>query len=61
MSVGVEPGGDRLVNALRSVQAAGVEVDDIALRQPKLDEVFLALTGQALEDESGSAAPGHAA
>ncbi len=27
-------------------------VDDVALRAPKLDEVFLALTGQSLEDET---------
>ncbi|HZD72005.1 MAG TPA: AAA family ATPase, partial [Actinomycetes bacterium] len=61
VSVGVEPGGDRLMTALRSVEAAGVGVEDIALRQPKLDEVFLALTGQSLQDGSGAAAAGHAA
>ena len=41
--------------ALRVLEAVGVEIDDIALRQPKLDEVFLALTGQPIED--GSAQP----
>ncbi|HZC99101.1 MAG TPA: AAA family ATPase, partial [Actinomycetes bacterium] len=61
VSVGVERSGDRLMTALRSVEAAGVEVEDIAFRQPKLDEVFLALTGQSLEDGKGSAAAGHAA
>jgi ABC-2 type transport system ATP-binding protein len=55
VSVGVEPGGGRLMTALRAVEAAGVEVEDIALRQPKLDEVFLALTGQSLEDGTGAA------
>ena len=35
-----------LVAAVRSVEASGVEIDDIALRQPTLDEVFLALTGR---------------
>jgi ABC-2 type transport system ATP-binding protein len=34
------------MEALRAVEEAGVEVEDIALRQPRLDEVFLALTGQ---------------
>ena len=29
----------------RALDAAGLEIDDIALRQPTLDEVFLALTG----------------
>jgi hypothetical protein len=32
---------------LRSVDAAGIELEDISLRQPNLDEVFLALTGVA--------------
>jgi ABC-2 type transport system ATP-binding protein len=51
VSVSVEPGTDRLMAAIRSVEAAGVAIDDIALRQPKLDEVFLSLTGQALEED----------
>ena len=45
VSVGVESGGDELMTALRSVQHAGVEIEDISLRRPNLDEVFLALTG----------------
>jgi ABC-2 type transport system ATP-binding protein len=45
LSVGVDSGGDGLMKALRSVEATGVELNDIALRQPNLDEVFLALTG----------------
>ena len=45
-SVSVASGGEGLMAALRSVQAAGVEIEDIALRQPNLDEVFLALTGK---------------
>jgi ABC-2 type transport system ATP-binding protein len=48
VSASVEPGGDGLLSAIRSVQEAGVEVDDLAMRQPKLDEVFLALTGRAI-------------
>jgi ABC-2 type transport system ATP-binding protein len=35
-----------LMPALASIQAASVEIEDIALRQPNLDEVFLALTGE---------------
>jgi ABC-2 type transport system ATP-binding protein len=42
----VEGGGRVLMDALRAVEEAGVEVEDVALRQPKLDEVFLSLTGQ---------------
>jgi ABC-2 type transport system ATP-binding protein len=55
VSVGVEAGTDRLRDALRALDAAGTVVDDVALRPPTLDEVFLALTGQALEE-----APDHA-
>src|SRR5579859_4475619 len=46
VSVSVERGGPVLMEALRTVEESGVEVEDVALRQPKLDEVFLALTGQ---------------
>jgi ABC-2 type transport system ATP-binding protein len=45
VGVTVEGGGRVLMEALRAVEEAGVEVEDVALRQPKLDEVFLALTG----------------
>jgi ABC-2 type transport system ATP-binding protein len=45
VSVRVESGGERLMEAVGLLTAAGVELDDIALRQPNLDEVFLALTG----------------
>jgi len=34
-----------LTEVLQAVQAAGVAVDDVALRQPTLDDVFLQLTG----------------
>jgi ABC-2 type transport system ATP-binding protein len=47
VTVGIDGVDDGLVAALRAVEAAGVEIDDIALRQPTLDEVFLALTGHA--------------
>ncbi len=50
VSVSVEGGGPVLMNALRAVEEAGLEVEDVALRQPKLDEVFLTLTGQPSAD-----------
>jgi len=67
VSISVEAGTDRLRDALASLDAMGTSIDDIALRPPTLDEVFLALTGQALDeatdaaghDETGDAA-GHA-
>ena len=52
VSVRVDAGRDRLMAAMRSIDAAGVDLEDIALRQPNLDEVFLALTG----DHTDSAA-----
>jgi ABC-2 type transport system ATP-binding protein len=48
--VAVEAGGEQLRDALRSLDAAGTAVDDISLRSPTLDEVFLALTGQPLDE-----------
>src|SRR4051812_35867822 len=52
VSVSVPPGGDGLMTAIRCVQEANVEVDEIALRQPNLDEVFLALTGGPAEPDT---------
>ncbi|MBV9335041.1 MAG: ATP-binding cassette domain-containing protein [Solirubrobacterales bacterium] len=46
ISARVEAGGEQLMRAMQTVTAAGLELEDIALRQPNLDEVFLALTGQ---------------
>jgi ABC-2 type transport system ATP-binding protein len=51
VTVGVPSAGDGLGAALRALDAAGVAIDDIALRQPTLDEVFLALTGRAATEE----------
>jgi ABC-2 type transport system ATP-binding protein len=45
VSVRVDAGGQELMHAIQSVDGAGIDVEDIALRQPNLDEVFLALTG----------------
>jgi ABC-2 type transport system ATP-binding protein len=44
VSIRVDSGREQLTSVLRSVDAAGVELEDIALRQPNLDEVFLTLT-----------------
>jgi ABC-2 type transport system ATP-binding protein len=52
VSVQVDLGGEQLMSVMRSVNAAGVELEDIALRQPNLDEVFLALTGESTAEQS---------
>jgi ABC-2 type transport system ATP-binding protein len=44
-------GARSLMDVLRALDAAGVEVHDIGLRRPTLDDVFLALTGHAAVHE----------
>jgi ABC-2 type transport system ATP-binding protein len=39
-----------VVEAVRSLDAAGVEVEDVAVRRPTLDDVFLTLTGHPAEE-----------
>jgi ABC-2 type transport system ATP-binding protein len=43
-----------LVDAVRALDAAGIAVEDIGLRRPTLDEVFLRLTGRPAEPPSPS-------
>jgi ABC-2 type transport system ATP-binding protein len=57
VTIGVSSTGDDLTAALRSIEATGVPIDDIALRQPTLDEVFLALTGQPITYQDPGRAP----
>ncbi len=46
----VSGGSTVLVDAVRALDLAGVKIDDLALRRPTLDDVFLTLTGHAAED-----------
>jgi ABC-2 type transport system ATP-binding protein len=46
IGVRVGAGTDELRDALGALEAAGITPDDVALRPPTLDEVFLALTGR---------------
>jgi ABC-2 type transport system ATP-binding protein len=50
VTVGVRRRDGAIVEAVRALDRAGVAVEDIALRRPTLDDVFLALTGHAAED-----------
>jgi ABC-2 type transport system ATP-binding protein len=61
VTVGVDAARDGLTAAVKSLEAADVEIDDIALRQPTLDEVFLALTGHSATDDANKNRPPHAA
>jgi ABC-2 type transport system ATP-binding protein len=49
VTVPAEGGARRLVRVVRDLDEVGVVIDDIALRRPTLDDVFLALTGHAAE------------
>ncbi|OQS17888.1 daunorubicin/doxorubicin resistance ABC transporter ATP-binding protein DrrA, partial [Nocardia donostiensis] len=44
-------GAKTLAEALRRLDSAGVELVDIALRRPSLDDVFLQLTGHLATEE----------
>ncbi|WP_098898354.1 ATP-binding cassette domain-containing protein [Streptomyces sp. st77] len=45
----VSGGAKLLAEIIRELDGSGVEIDDIALRRPTLDDVFLSLTGHAAE------------
>jgi ABC-2 type transport system ATP-binding protein len=54
----VSGGAADLMQALRSLDAAGIEVLDVGLRRPTLDDVFLSLTGRRAEADADGAQPG---
>jgi ABC-2 type transport system ATP-binding protein len=47
-------GAKTLTDALRSFDVAGIELRDVGMRRPTLDDVFLTVTGRASEPDSGS-------
>jgi ABC-2 type transport system ATP-binding protein len=49
--IAAKAGPEQLAAAARALGNAGVAVDDITLRRPTLDEVFLALTGEGVGTE----------
>jgi ABC-2 type transport system ATP-binding protein len=63
LTVAAHGGAQRLVEVVRDLDDASIGIDDIGLRRPTLDDVFLRLTGHAAEaptdtDEAAiSAAP----
>ncbi|CAB4866942.1 MAG: ATP-binding cassette domain-containing protein [Actinobacteria bacterium] len=50
VSAPVSGGSTVLVTAIRALDVAGIEVSDLLLRRPTLDDVFMSLTGHAAED-----------
>ncbi|GEC05727.1 daunorubicin resistance protein DrrA family ABC transporter ATP-binding protein [Streptomyces spinoverrucosus] len=63
LTVPVTGGAKLLAEVIRELDVRGIEIDDIGLRRPTLDDVFLSLTGHAAEvkdadedDEGGTSA-----
>ncbi|HEU5205618.1 MAG TPA: ATP-binding cassette domain-containing protein [Candidatus Limnocylindrales bacterium] len=52
LTVPAHGGAQSLVGVVRDFDEAGFRIDDIALRRPTLDDVFLSLTGHVAEVES---------
>lgn len=52
ISAPITGGSTTLIEAVRALDAQSIEVEDIALRRPTLDDVFLSLTGHSAEDEA---------
>jgi ABC-2 type transport system ATP-binding protein len=56
VSVPTSSGSKGLVLVIRDLEEAGIEIDDIALHRPSLDDVFLALTGHRAEEPKDAGA-----
>jgi ABC-2 type transport system ATP-binding protein len=52
----VASGARQLAAIVRDLDRAGVLIDDLAVRHPSLDDVFLTLTGRAAGPDDGAAA-----
>ena len=49
-------GAQALIQVVRDLDESGIGIDDIALRRPTLDDVFLSLTGHAAEQAAANEA-----
>jgi ABC-2 type transport system ATP-binding protein len=54
VSIPAGEGTALLLDAGRRLQEAGIALDDLGIRRPTLDEVFLSLTGGPAQDHAGS-------
>jgi ABC-2 type transport system ATP-binding protein len=52
LTIAAHGGARQLVDVVRSLGDAGIALDDVGLRRPTLDDVFLTLTGRAAEELS---------
>ncbi|GHE12596.1 ATP-binding cassette domain-containing protein [Klenkia taihuensis] len=55
LTLPVKGGAATLAEALRLLEGSGVELLDVGLRRPDLDDVFLTLTGHSADAAEGSA------
>ncbi|MES5816663.1 ATP-binding cassette domain-containing protein [Streptomyces sp. RG80] len=55
LTVPVTGGAKLLAEVIRELDVRGIEIDDIGLRRPTLDDVFLSLTGHHAEAEGNGA------
>jgi ABC-2 type transport system ATP-binding protein len=56
LSVAAGSGSEGFFNVFRELDERGIVVDDIGMRRPTLDDVFLSLTGRAAEQANGETA-----
>ncbi len=54
VTVPVTGGSTVLVDVVRGLDGAGVVLEDLSLRRPTLDDVFLSLTGRTAEEEEAA-------
>ncbi|MFD5516409.1 ATP-binding cassette domain-containing protein [Streptomyces sp. NPDC127066] len=52
LTVPVTGGAKLLAEVIRELDTRGIEIDDIGLRRPTLDDVFLSLTGHVAEEKA---------
>jgi ABC-2 type transport system ATP-binding protein len=58
LTVPVTGGAKLLAEVIRELDSQGIEIDDIGLRRPTLDDVFITLTGHAAEEEENGRGTG---
>jgi ABC-2 type transport system ATP-binding protein len=56
LSAAAANGARRLADVIRDFDAAGISIEDLAVRRPTLDDVFLTLTGHGAQDDQEQAA-----
>jgi len=54
LTAAIRPGAVTLPELVRRLDAAGVEVEDVSIRRPTLNEVFLAETGTGARTEGAA-------